>query len=261
VRCVARSGHRAPPASTSLPPGTASANGERQASAGAAEEVNMSSKGCRFVTVVGIDFSPMSIRALDEALEITSLRGGEVHVVYVDHELPPDLLWAASTGQPFDADASLAKVHQHAEERVQAAVARSGALSMTRVVTYVRRGSPAQQIADLAASLDADLVVVGSHGRHGVERFLLGSVAERVVRLARCPVWVVRSKDHAAELKVPEIEPPCPDCLARRAATGGTELWCGRHAEHHLRPHRYSYVQNNGLCAPETASYEATPER
>lgn len=206
----------------------------------------MLSRGRRFVTVVGVDFSPMSLRALDEALTTTSLRAGEVHAVYVEPERTTDLATLDAAGE---------RLQKCAQERVSLA----GALAVTRVVAHIRRGSPAREIAELAANLDADLVVMGSHGRHGVERFFLGSVAERVLRLCRCPVWIIRPKEHAAELKVPEIEPPCPECVARREATGGVALWCKRHSEHHIRPHRYAYVQN-GIYSPETTAYEATPE-
>jgi nucleotide-binding universal stress UspA family protein len=56
----------------------------------------------------------------------------------------------------------------------------------------VRIGDPGHEIADCAAEIGADLVVISSHGRKGVKRLLIGSVAERVVRLSHCPVLVLR---------------------------------------------------------------------
>ena len=79
----------------------------------------------------------------------------------------------------------------------------------------------------MAARVDADIVFVGTHGRTGVKRALLGSVAERVVRGASCPVLVIRDKDYHLTL-APEIEPACPDCLAKQKATHGKTLWCDR---------------------------------
>jgi len=213
-----------------------------------------------FVTVVGIDFSEQSNQALDQALEVTSLRGGEVHVLYVEQEQALDALLTSKLEGALPADEVVEKVRERATERVNAVLAQLGALRVRRVVAHFRKGSPAEQIAQMAADLDADLVVVGSHGRRGAERFLLGSVAERVSRLARCPVWIVRPKAHVGAHRVPEIEPPCPDCIARRQETGGKELWCARHAEHHVWGHRVSY-QVDGLYSPETTQYEATPER
>jgi nucleotide-binding universal stress UspA family protein len=60
--------------------------------------------------------------------------------------------------------------------------------------TEVRIGSPAQEIIAAAKDLHADLVCIGTHGRGGIARVLLGSVAEHVVRQAPCPVLTVRSK-------------------------------------------------------------------
>jgi nucleotide-binding universal stress UspA family protein len=54
-------------------------------------------------------------------------------------------------------------------------------------------------LVEVAAELDADIIVIGTHGRTGLKRILLGSVAEMVVRRAGCPVFVVREKLHTAE--------------------------------------------------------------
>jgi nucleotide-binding universal stress UspA family protein len=101
---------------------------------------------------------------------------------------------------------------------------------------------PAHAIAQLASDLEANLVVVGTHGRKGLSRFLLGSVAEAVVRLSPCPVLVVRPVGARSAVHSPAIEPPCPDCLQTRAATAGEELWCERHREHHGRAHTYHFT-------------------
>lgn len=57
----------------------------------------------------------------------------------------------------------------------------------------VRRGAPAHEIAQIATSWPADLVVIGTHGRTGIDRILVGSVAEAVLRHVTCPVLVVRA--------------------------------------------------------------------
>jgi nucleotide-binding universal stress UspA family protein len=106
-----------------------------------------------------------------------------------------------------------------------------------RVVVHVVADKPAEQVAQLAADVEADLVVVGTHGRRGVPRLLLGSVAELTIRLAPCPVLVVRPKK--APEPVPSIEPPCPRCVETRRATEGREFWCEQHRERHGRRHTY----------------------
>ena len=78
-------------------------------------------------------------------------------------------------------------------------------------VTELREGDPARTILDYAEEIEADLVVAGTHGRSGVERRVIGSVAERLVRHATCPVMTVRlpetdetveEPDQAADLAV-----------------------------------------------------------
>jgi nucleotide-binding universal stress UspA family protein len=108
----------------------------------------------------------------------------------------------------------------------------------------VAEGLPDTEIVRTAAQLDADLIVMGTHGRSGLKRMLLGSVAEKVVREAGCAVVVVREKHHNPDWKVPEIEPLCVDCATARAESGDATVWCARHAEHqhlHARGHAYSY--------------------
>lgn len=63
------------------------------------------------------------------------------------------------------------------------------------VRTVVRMGSPSAQIVELASDEHADLVIMGTHGRGGVSRVLLGSVADRVIRTAPCPVLTVRKPE------------------------------------------------------------------
>lgn len=219
------------------------------------------SSGHNFTIVVGIDFSELSDRAIDQALEMASLReGAEVHVLYVE----PDL-WAGATLTPaltsaVNADAAVNKVGERAKLRVDEMAPHLRKRQIRRVVAHFRHGSPAENIAQLAADLDADLVVVGSHGHRGIERLFLGSVAERTSRLARCPVWIVRPKDHSTAGRVPEIEPPCPSCLATRNDSQGKKLWCARHSEHHyMPPHTYHYA-SDGIFSAETTAYECTPE-
>lgn len=97
-----------------------------------------------------------------------------------------------------------------------------------RIIEHLAAGSAWKQILQLAIDLQADLVLVGTHGRRGVKRMMLGSVAEAVVRSASCPVLVVRPKDYHAFVP-PEIEPACPDCLQTQRETAGERLWCAQH--------------------------------
>jgi nucleotide-binding universal stress UspA family protein len=106
-----------------------------------------------------------------------------------------------------------------------------------KVAAHEASGKPADVIIQMASDLLAAVVVVGTHGRKGLQRMLLGSVAEAVVRNAGCPVLVVRPLMH--QERVPRIEPPCPLCVETRVETKGQQLWCDQHAERHGRRHTY----------------------
>ncbi len=210
-----------------------------------------------YVAVVGIDYSPNSMHALGEALDLVSARGGVLHVLHVEHKTlteasEPDAAAAAA------AETAVQLVRQRTSDKITELSSRHGALRVAKVIAHYRRGSAAEEIVQLAADVDADLIVVGSHGHRAFERFLVGSVAERTNRLARCPVLTVRPKDYDASGRVPAIEPPCPDCLAKRAATNGKELWCARHSEHHARPHVLTY-SSDPTYGQGAKAYEATP--
>jgi len=106
-----------------------------------------------------------------------------------------------------------------------------------KVVAHEAFGNPAKVIVEMASDLLASAIVVGTHGRQGVQRMVMGSVAEAVVRRAGCTVSVVRPMLH--HHPAPSIEPPCPSCVETRARTGGSEYWCAQHTEKHGRRHTY----------------------
>jgi 1-aminocyclopropane-1-carboxylate deaminase/D-cysteine desulfhydrase-like pyridoxal-dependent ACC family enzyme len=101
-----------------------------------------------------------------------------------------------------------------------------------RIIGHLAAGEPWREIVQMASSLRADLVVVGTAGKTGLARMALGSVAESVVRHAGCPVLVVRPKDYHARVAA-QIEPPCSDCIAVQNETARAQLWCERHSTHH----------------------------
>lgn len=216
-----------------------------------------------FTIVVGIDFSDTTDFTLDQSIELATTRGGvDLHVVYVEDELTSPRVPAADPERSTHTSEILELVQKRVGERLREAVKR-GPLNIGHVIAHVRRGAPAENIVQLATHLDADLIVIGTHGRRGVQRMLLGSVAERVLRLARCAVLSVRVKDHEGLGKVPEIEPLCPECVKTRQASEGKELWCERHSEPHIRPHTYHYV-TDGMYSTDriaTRSGETTPNQ
>ncbi len=78
------------------------------------------------------------------------------------------------------------------------------------VVFHLRLGDPAGAIQQTAVDVDADLIVVGTRGRTGVERMVLGSVAESVIRTAHAPVVVAHPKDYSGLTKTDQLDPARP---------------------------------------------------
>ena len=137
--------------------------------------------------VVATDGSDSVRRAVDIAVDIAARFEADVHAVYVvdsgEVESTPDEVRS-------DLRDALDDRGQAALDQVtDAASARDDALEVT---AEVREGRPAPEIAEYARTVDADIVAMGTRGRHGENRFLIGSVAERVVRTCPVPVLTVR---------------------------------------------------------------------
>jgi nucleotide-binding universal stress UspA family protein len=142
--------------------------------------------------VVATDGSDSVGRAVNVAIDVAARFDAAVHALYVvdasEIESSPDEV-------RDDLRSALGERGRSALDGVaEAAGRRSDGLGVT---TDVREGRPAEEIAEHAREVDADLVVTGTRGRHGENRFLIGSVAERVVRT--CPVPVVTVRQLAEE--------------------------------------------------------------
>jgi nucleotide-binding universal stress UspA family protein len=198
-----------------------------------------------FVIVVGVDYSELSDLALTRAFEIAGREANaEVHALLVLPPLNVDPSYVSATVVQ-DTTGAFDRLQKHIEHKLREFVAaHDGASLPARVISYIRLDSIPAGIAQLASDLEADLVIVGTHGRRGVSRLLMGSVAEGVMRWAPCPVLVMRPKATAETL--PAIEPPCPRCVEERTRTSGAELWCEQHRERHGRRHTYHQRDRSG---------------
>lgn len=138
------------------------------------------------VVLVPIDFSEASLEALDAARPLVGPPDG-LHVIHV---LPgitttdPGVIWGNVSDESRIA---------HASEALEHAVRSRDVPGANVHVRIAGSGNPAWEIVKLAQQIQADLIVLPSHGRHGLSRIAIGSVAERVVRYASCPVLVLRS--------------------------------------------------------------------
>ncbi len=137
-----------------------------------------------------IDFSPDSLHALRYACGLAAELGAQLLVLHV-----VDQTYLAATRELRVANPALAKLLDEQWESAHTQMARVAAGLMHRVPhcrTLVQRGSPPHMIVTTAQRSGADLIIMGTHGRTGLAHLLIGSVAERVVRSARCPVLTVR---------------------------------------------------------------------
>jgi nucleotide-binding universal stress UspA family protein len=147
--------------------------------------------------LLAIDDSAGSAVALRVAVEQASKQNLEVKVLHVVEPPTASLRFAVAAagqmaGYPASLEPELEAVSKRAKTLVGEAVEelqRAG-LKATGAVEY---GNPKSVIIDTAAQWEADLIVVGAHGRTGLERFLIGSVSEAVARHAGCSVEIIRS--------------------------------------------------------------------
>jgi universal stress protein A len=199
-----------------------------------------------YTIVAAVDYSELGTAALDAAINLSALHpNSEVHVVHVDSKFgAPKEQGQDDSGALAHSAAALDHLEKVCNERLAAFREAQGEPRLQRLSTHFRFGKPATQIVQLAVDFDADVVIVGTHGRKGITRLVLGSVAEQVVRHAPCPVLVVRDKETAAEAtrQLDEIEALCEDCKKIREETDNQTLWCKRHSEpRHVNTHRYTY--------------------
>lgn len=136
-----------------------------------------------------IDFSEYSRLAMLEALEVAKHHGAQLFLFHVLEER-----WPVSRADILAPPEFLTRLSEGAQRDLAAWKAVAEELAPGRVVTEMVGGHPATEILRAAREGDFDLVVIGTHGRRGLRRYVVGSVADEVARSAPCSVVVVRSK-------------------------------------------------------------------
>jgi nucleotide-binding universal stress UspA family protein len=144
--------------------------------------------------LVPTDFSDNSRLALEYAAELGERFESELYLLHVLQDVLPVVapepgLVFASAGDFVD------DLRKSAEDAMQKLV-ESKPLAGKKVVHHVGQGQPFVEIIRYARDKSVDLIVIGTHGRTGLAHVLMGSVAERVVRKAGCPVLTVRPAGH-----------------------------------------------------------------
>jgi len=141
--------------------------------------------------VVPVDFSGTSEAALDHAVKLSRERKGKLLLLHAiptsamvtagSYEGTPEMIMELEKAQREDAQKQMDKLIR--KKKLKPGTFRS---------MIARRGDPARVIANEAKKARASMIVMGSHGRTGLKRLVLGSIAERTLRYARCPVLIIK---------------------------------------------------------------------
>jgi nucleotide-binding universal stress UspA family protein len=142
---------------------------------------------------VPIDFSDSSMQALDYAIDLGRTLGAEITVLFV-----VEPIYFATPGDLYGTSANLGMLLEEQRRTAREEMRKLDERLKKRGVdikTVLGSGVPHEVIVETAKARKADLVVMGTHGRSGLSHLLMGSVAEKVVRSASCPVLTVRGSD------------------------------------------------------------------
>jgi nucleotide-binding universal stress UspA family protein len=143
--------------------------------------------------LVAVDGSDTSQLALQEAVNLTKESGGQLRIVHVVDEVTFDLY--REVVDPGEIQKAITKSGEAILSKAQTAVRAAGVTAETRLLEIQKLGRRVtDMIAQEADAWPADLIVIGTHGRHGFNHLLMGSVAEGVVRIATKPVLLIRGK-------------------------------------------------------------------
>ena len=136
--------------------------------------------------LVPTDGSDYSIRAAEYGIGIAKMLSAQILVVYVIDKVVIDQISKVTERESVEQE--LKENGQRYVNYVLDLAAKKGVKSSSMLT----KGSPYEQIVHLARELNIDLIVMGTYGRRGAERVLIGSVAERVIEYAPCPVLVIK---------------------------------------------------------------------
>ena len=139
--------------------------------------------------LVPVDGSPTSIRSLDEAIGLAKESGGTIRLIHVLDRI----VFAGGETHTGDVFGLLREVGEQILQQMKEHAAAAG-MEVSTYLSEVQPGRVCDVVAEQAKAFEADLIVVGTHGRRGVSRLLVGSDAEQIVRMAPVPVLVVRGE-------------------------------------------------------------------
>lgn len=144
--------------------------------------------------LLATDFSETASYAAEHAAALARAHAGVLHLVHVIEEFS---YWESFNLKHFPTPEVYEELQSNARLALESLVESAEDLSLQ---THVREGKPFVEIIRAARDLEADVIVIGSHGQSGMTETLFGSTAEKVVRKSPCSVLVARHPDHVFEM-------------------------------------------------------------
>jgi universal stress protein A len=141
--------------------------------------------------LVPVDFAAHSAEAIRHAVDLAKHYSASLTLIYVYEPLD----YALPEGYALYTPEQAGRLMDEFGDRLRQTVREVNALGMSRVDSHVLNGAAALEIVAFAKDHDFDLIVMGTHGRKGLSHLLMGSVAERVLRTAHCPVLTVKATE------------------------------------------------------------------
>lgn len=186
-----------------------------------------------FVVLAALDHSERDRAVLAAALGLVrGMSESRLHLAHVVDPGPPGPLPIGATPR---IPATLSVVENG--ERFLSALAAEAASELGRPVGgHLLEGAAWRELIQLGVDLGAQTLVVGTHDYHGLRRFVLGSVAQDIVRAAPFPVLVARTAPAKLD---DDVRPACPRCRSLQNAPGSARLFCAEHEPEHPKTRMY----------------------
>ncbi len=138
--------------------------------------------------VVPVDFSAASERLLQEAAHLAALYQADIHLLHIYQDV-----FSVLSMRTFDLNEDVVEQVMIKELREKCDALLESANVKVPVVVVMRKGETAEEILEYVDEVHADLIVVATNARSGIEQFFIGSIAQRIVRYAPCPVVTIRA--------------------------------------------------------------------
>ena len=165
--------------------------------------------------LVPIDGSATSLQGLDEALRLARLTGARLRLIHVVDELKYVTGFETFATYSGDVVPLMAEAGKQILEQGRARAQRAG-IEADSVLFTSLAGRVSELVVEQAKAWNADLIVIGTHGRHGVARAVLGSDAEQVLRMAPVPVLLVNAHGADAQAGGAAASPALVSAATRR---------------------------------------------